>query len=242
MKRRPLALLAVVVVAVIAAVAIKILVLDRRSTPPTQASSSSSVLALTWGPSLCRAEPSTPGCRSGHVRKLGQALLLHGLWPQPSTEQYCDLPKGSADRKSVALPDDVRNTLRDMMSDEKFMSSHEWYAHGTCSGVTPSEYFGIAAALAKQVSTVLNPVIARADGTRLSPGIVRDAVDAKFGRGSGQRVALTCRDVGGQGPVIYEVRVSLPPVVDLGTAPNLADALTRGPVISPGCGKGRVVR
>lgn len=241
MKRRPLAVLAVLVVAVVA-VLVYNFVRDRHRVGPAKASSNSSVLALTWGPSLCRAEPSASGCRSGHVGKLGQALLLHGLWPQPSTEQYCDLPKGSADRKAVALPDDVRNTLRDMMSDEKFMAAHEWYAHGTCSGVTPQEYFGIAAALAKQMSAVLNPVIARADGTRLSPGIVREAVDAKFGRGSGQRVALTCRDVGGQGPVMYEVRVSLPSVVDMGAAPNLAAALARGPVISPGCGKGRVVR
>jgi ribonuclease T2 len=236
-----MAVLAVLVVAVVA-VLVYNAIRERRSVEPAKASSNASVLALTWGPSLCRAEPSTPGCRSGHVKKLGQALLLHGLWPQPSTEQYCDLPKGSTDRKSVALPDDVRNMLRDMMSDEKFMAAHEWYAHGTCSGVTPQEYFGIAAALAKQMSAVLNPVIVRADGTRLSPGIVRDAVDARFGRGTGQRVALTCRDVGGQGPVIYEVRVSLPPVVELRAAPNLADSLTRGPVIAPGCGKGRVVR
>lgn len=242
MKRRALALLAGLAVAVLTAFAIKLLILDRRSTGPVPPSSSSSVLALTWGPSLCRAEPTTPGCRSGHVRELGQALLLHGLWPQPSTEQYCDLPEGAAGKKSVTLPDDVRNTLRDMMSDEKFMSAHEWYAHGTCSGVTPSEYFGIAASLAKQVSAVLNPVIARADGNRLSPGTVRDAVEARFGRGSGQRVALTCRDVGGQGPVIYEVRVSLPSVVDLRGATNLSDSLNRGPVIAPGCGKGRVVR
>lgn len=236
--------MAALLVMVAAVVAVTLLVLDRRAPASERSSSSSSVLALTWGPSLCRVEPTTSGCRSGHVGKLGQSLLLHGLWPQPSSEQYCDLPKRSADRKSVELPAEMRNNLRDLMSDETFMSSHEWYAHGTCSGVSPAEYFDIAATLTREANQVLNPMFAKAGGKRLSPQAVRDAFDSAFGRGAGQRVALTCRDLSGQGPVVYEVRLSLPTVVNLRAEQtlSLADSLRKGPVIPPGCGKGRVVR
>lgn len=245
MKRRnraALAIAALVALAVVAAVVYSFIP-DRRDAGPSRTSSTSSLLALTWGPTLCRVEPSTSGCKTGHVGKLGQAFLLHGLWPQPSSEQYCELPKRSADHKSVDLPAETRNTLRDMMSDEKFMASHEWFAHGTCSGVTPPEYFSIATTLTRQASTVLNPVFAKADGKRLSAQAVRDAVDAAFGRGTGQRVSLTCRDLEGRGPVVYEVRLSLPAVVDLRAEKNLslADSLTRGPATPPGCGKGTVV-
>ena len=247
MKRRDAAVIAIstgLAMVVVAAVVYSI-VLDRRPSESRSGNSDSSLLALTWGPSLCKADPANSGCKSGHVGKLGQTLVLHGLWPQPSTEQYCNVPERGANRRSVELPDDVRKTLQSMMSDEKVMAPHEWYAHGTCSGATPPDYFSVAAALTEQARRVLNPVFGRADGKALPPQAVRETFDAAFGRGTGQRVGLTCRDVAGQ-PVVYEVRLSLPSVTDLlaqknaGKAVSLADSLAKGPPIPPGCGKGRV--
>ena len=242
MKRRILMLAAALAVLVVVAVAVKFFVVDRRGAGPQQApsNSASSVLALTWAPSLCRVEPAASGCRSGHVGRLGQSLLLHGLWPQPSTEQYCDVPKRDAGRRSVELTEDIRITLQDMMSDEKVLAPHEWYAHGTCSGVSPSEYFGISATFTAQVTKVLNPIFEKARGRQLAPRSVREALDAEFGEGTGQRAGLTCRNPDGRGPVVYEVRLSLPPVVDIRGEKSLGDALARGPAIPAGCGKGRV--
>ena len=39
-----------------------------------------------------------------------------------------------------------------MLSDAPLMTTHEWYAHGTCAGVTPPEYFPLATDLAGEVS------------------------------------------------------------------------------------------
>ena len=73
-------------VVIVAAVAFSLLVLDRKPRPTeTAAASTSSLLVVTWGPSLCKVEPSNSGCKSGHVGSLGQSFVLHGLWPQPST-------------------------------------------------------------------------------------------------------------------------------------------------------------
>lgn len=231
-------------VVVVAAVAFSLLVLDRKPRPAeTAAASSSSLLVVTWGPSLCKVEPSNAGCQSGHVGSLGQSFVLHGLWPQPSTEQYCEVPKRTPDRdrKPVPLPPDLQASLKAMMSDSALMTTHEWYAHGTCSGVAPPAYFGIAADLAAQAAKVLDPLFEQAAGQRVSSRLVRETVDAQLGAGTGKRVGLTCRDASGAGSIVYEVRFSLPPVAQLPEdSPSLADALTGGPTVAPGCGQARV--
>jgi ribonuclease T2 len=246
MKRRDRTVLAVSTVlalVAVAAVAFSLLVLDRRTQPSQMAAdSTSSLLVVTWAPSLCKVEPSNSGCRSGHVGKLGQSFMLHGLWPQPSTEQYCDVPERAPDksRSPVSLPEDLKANLQALMSDSNRMTTHEWYAHGTCSGVAPPEYFSIAAQLAEQASAVLEPVFARSAGGQLTSRSVRDAFDARFGSGVGTRIALSCRDTRGQGNVVYEVRLSLPPVVALEKSSSLAAALAAGPTVAPGCSKASV--
>lgn len=246
MKRGDATVLSVsAALAVIAAAAVtfSIVVLDRRPPPAEVSSSDSSLLVVTWAPSLCKVEPSNSGCRSGHVSSLGQTFMLHGLWPQPSTEQYCDVAKRTPDpyRNPVPLPDELKASLTAMMSDSTIMTTHEWYAHGTCSGVTPPEYFSIATALAKQASQVLDPVFGQAVGGRVSSRTVRTAFDAKFGSDAGRRVSLSCRDADGGGSLLYEVRLSLPPVVALHQdSPALGEALAAGPPVPPGCGQGRL--
>ena len=232
---------------VVAGVAFSLVVLDRKSGGPTPepSDSKSSLLVLTWGPSLCKADAANPGCRSGHVDRMGQSFVLHGLWPQPSTEQYCGVPRQQSDRarKPVALPGDLQATLQTMMSDSATLSKHEWYAHGTCAGVPAPEYFGIAARLTDEANRALKPLFSRAKGQRLSSRSVREAVDGAFGAGAGERASLSCKEVSGKDSIVYEVRLSLPSVPALGTAgnaPSLADALAEGPRVPPGCGQGRV--
>lgn len=248
MKRGDRAVLTITVVlavAAVAAVAFSLLVLDRRHRPSANpADSRSSLLVVTWGPSLCAVDPSNSGCRSGRVTDLGQTFILHGLWPQPSTEQYCGVPKNLSDRKRtpVSLPDTVQQRLQDMLSDPSVMATHEWYAHGTCSGVTPPEYFGVATDLAQQAVRVLNPVFANSTDGEVSAESIRQSFDAEFGGGAGMRVALSCKKADGL-DVGYEVKLSLPAVVDLragDSAVPLGRALSRGPAIGPGCPGARV--
>jgi ribonuclease T2 len=246
MIRRRTVMILVAVAAVVVAVAA--LMAHRRPAEPPAAStaqpapnSPSSLLVITWAPALCAVEKSASGCRSGRVDKHGQNFLLHGLWPQPREQQYCGVPKHSKDRRPVDLPPDLQERLQAMMSDPKVLAPHEWYAHGTCSGVTPTEYFGIAATLADQAIEVLDPVFDGAAGGKLSARSVREAVDARLGNGSGARISLSCRDSPGRGAVVFEVRLSLPPVAQLRPdTPSLAEALAGAPAVAPGCGQGVV--
>jgi ribonuclease T2 len=253
-----LSITAVLSIVVVAAVAFSLLVLDR--TPSSSALSSensatgsdSSWLVVTWGPSLCRVDPENLGCASGHVQSLGASWVLHGLWPQPPANQYCGVPEDVADRARkidpadmppLQLDEDVRNNLEAKLSDASVMAPHEWYAHGTCSGVDPEIYFGDASALTDQLRRFLDPVFADAQGGRLSEAEVRGAFDERYGAGAGDRVRLTCRNVTGEGSVLYEVQVSLPPVTALrgsGNTLSLEDLLHRGPPIASSCLHGSV--
>jgi ribonuclease T2 len=233
----------------VAAVTFSVRVLDHQPSAAQFESSDggSSWLVLTWGPSLCTADPANAGCTSGQVGGQGSTWILHGLWPQPADNQYCGVPKRIADRAknvkgsdmpSVDIGDDVRNTLQSMMSDESSLAPHEWYAHGTCSGVSPDVFFSDAAALTEQARKVLDPMFTEAEGGRIQLSAVRDRFDQEYGASAGDRLRLSCRNVTGAGSVVYELHLSLPAVTEIrapdGTV-SLKDLIGKGPPIGPGC-------
>lgn len=104
------------------------------------------VLVLSWMPSYCRGE--------GRARKDGQcesskprAFLLHGLWPQYEEGWPEACPIG----KRPWVPQRVIGEMRDIMP-SKNLIIHEYRVHGTCSGLEPSQYFGVARELYERVS------------------------------------------------------------------------------------------
>jgi ribonuclease T2 len=233
----------------VAAITFSVRVLDR--TPATvefePVDTSSTWLVMTWGPSLCRAEPNSPGCKSGQVEKLGATWILHGLWPQPAENQYCGVPKGLMDRARdirrsdlppVEIGDDLRASLQSMMSDASIMAPHEWYAHGTCSGVTPDVFFGDAVTLVEEARTVLDPMFADAQEGRIQLSDVQHKFNETYGAGAGDRIRLSCRNMTGHGSLAYELHLSLPPVSDLRALDStlaLKDLIVKAPPIAPGC-------
>lgn len=240
---------AVLAAIVVVAVTFSVRVLDR--TPVTvefePVDSDSTWLVMTWGPSLCKVSPTSPGCASGQVEKLGRTWILHGMWPQPSTNQYCGVPKGLVDRardiRNTNLPPvdigrEVSTSLQSMMSDASVLAPHEWYAHGTCSGVTPDVFFGDAVTLTEQVRTVLDPLFAENEGGRIQLSDVQYEFTKAFGPGAGDRLRLSCRNMTGHGSLAYELHVSLPPVPALrgdGSTRPLKDLIADGPALGPGC-------
>jgi ribonuclease T2 len=123
------------------------------------------------------------------------------------------------------------------------VAPHEWYRHGTCSGISPAEYFGHAVTLTEQAVKVLDPVFERAAGRRLSLGAVRGRLNAEFGSAAGERAKLICAQVDREGIIAYQVHLSLPPVLDLGPAESplsFGDVLVKGPPLSTKCRAGHV--
>ena len=90
------------------------------------------LLSLSWAPNYCAEHQSdhSKEC-TGHV-----TFVLHGLWPQSET----GAPPMDCGGSSAVPSATVDHMLQYMPS--RGLVQHEWTKHGTCSGLSPDDYFG----------------------------------------------------------------------------------------------------
>jgi len=88
------------------------------------------VLSLSWSPTFCASHPGD-GAECGH----GRGFVAHGLWPQYEGGGGPEHCAGG----SVLDPQTIART-QSAMPDEHLIR-HEWVVHGTCSGLSPHDYF-----------------------------------------------------------------------------------------------------
>jgi ribonuclease T2 len=91
------------------------------------------VLALSWAPNYCASHPTdhTSECQAGAHK----AFVLHGLWPQANNAP----PPMSCEPARPVAHDVVDHMLQFMPTPA--LIQHEWAKHGTCSGLSPQDYF-----------------------------------------------------------------------------------------------------
>ena len=92
------------------------------------------VLSLSWAPTYCLTHADDGAECAGK----GYGFVLHGLWPQYDGGGYpenCDT--------QLQLTADAAAKGRTIYPSERLMS-HEWQAHGTCSGLSALDYFTTA--------------------------------------------------------------------------------------------------
>lgn len=109
---------------------------DAGNTLPTGSGFDFYVLSLSWSPSYCEAEGEEANrqqCKA--VRPY--AFVVHGLWPQYERgyPQDCE----TAEPK---VADETLRTLYDIVPSAGLIR-HEWRKHGTCSGLSQSDYFEV---------------------------------------------------------------------------------------------------
>jgi ribonuclease T2 len=95
-------------------------------------------LVLTWSPTYCRSSGQArhdPECTGGG----SHSFTLHGLWPQYDKGWPEDCPIG----KRPWVPGGVIDEMREIMPSRNLII-HEYRTHGTCSGLDPAQYFGVA--------------------------------------------------------------------------------------------------
>ena len=127
------------------------------------------VLVLGWAPSYCLTE--------GRLRRDAEcnsakphAFVLHGLWPQYEK----GWPEDCSIGKRPRVPTSVIDEMRDIMP-SKGLVIHEYRTHGTCSGLDPVQYFGVARELYERVKV---PESLAASGTRQS--LSADQIESAF--------------------------------------------------------------
>lgn len=208
------------------------------------------VFALSWQPAFCETKPDKTECRAQTASGFDAThFSLHGLWPQPNGNFYCgvkasdranDKPGRWKDLPAVDLDTATRQELDQVMPGTRSdLERHEWIKHGTCSGKGQQDYFADAVRLLREVNaSPVQALFAKSVGSELTSGQIRDAFDAAFGAGAGNRVRVSCVNDHGR-RLIGEITLGL-------TGPIEADSSLSGLMLAAastdnaGCPKGTV--
>jgi ribonuclease T2 len=207
------------------------------STKPTQ-----SLLALSWQNAFCQTHKYKAECKRATSRDRGQ-LTLHGLWPQPKSNSYCNLPRDTVAKDKhhqwrelpdISLSSSTLTSMQSYMPGYKSgLHKHEWYKHGTCYGTDANTYFGNALKLAREVdSSSIGKLIRSKEGKSITLAEIRQAFDREYGKPSGKKVQMRCK-----GGLLTELWVNLS-----GRGDNISSLIKNGKNTKSRCDKARVDR
>ena len=143
------------------------------------------LLALSWSPGFCDTggDAKAPQqCADG--ARLG--FVVHGLWPQNQHGFPSDCDSTARSPSRLAL-DSVTGLYPDVG-----LARYEWRKHGTCTGLSPTDYFA-AVRRAREAVAVPDSLTSLAEPQTMAP---LDLVRAFAGSNPGLRadmMAVTCR-------------------------------------------------
>ncbi len=193
---------------------------EEAASPPQPYRGTQYVLSVNWQPAFCETAERTPECRNQQPNSFEAShFTLHGLWPQPRSNEYC----GVSDRDIWASRDGrwrdlpaldltiaQRRDLDEVMpGSQSGLDRHEWVKHGTCYGTDEREYYAdsLDLLLALNTSEVVD-LFAGNIGRRITLDQVRSAFDTAFGPGAGDRVSMSCIEDGNR-ILITELQINL---------------------------------
>ncbi len=169
--------------------------------------SKENLLSLSWQNAFCETHRRAKECRKSFRSQWARngEFTLHGLWPQPRRNVYCNVPKRyvAADKRGEwhKLPEpkltlQTRHALEAVMpaAATGYLHRHEWIKHGTCYGTDAESYFADAIRLSEAVrSSEVARLFKENMGKRLTLERIRNAVERSFGKGTGEKAALVCK-------------------------------------------------
>lgn len=208
------------------------------------------LLAVTWQPAFCETAPNRPECRSQRSGRFDtRNFSLHGLWPQPYGNFYCDVPQSveQLDRSGnwhalpkLELTAALRRELEIKMPGYRSgLHRHEWIKHGTCMpGFTPQSYFRLSLDLLDEFnrSAFVNRFRERV-GDAWEARDLRRAFERSFGPGSGARLLIECSQ-DNRRRLLRELRLSISG--SAGENQPLAVLLSNGETVPRSCPRGVV--
>lgn len=214
------------------------------------------VLALSWQPTFCESAARRPECRSQTPsRPDASQFSLHGLWPQPGSNVYCNVDRRDEEASKQGRWRDIgmerlseplwRRLQEGMPGSRSQLQRHEWIKHGTCMrGADAETYFRVSLDLLDAVNgSALGELFESNLGRNLTGAAIRAAADRDFGPGAGKRIRIACKDDGSR-RIIGEITIGLKG--DLLTAPlvreKVAALIAASPETDPGCPGGIVDR
>lgn len=155
-------------------------------------------LVLSWSPTYCAGEGARSGEPQCDVRGRPYSFVLHGLWPQYER----GFPDTCATRERPFVPNRIIDQMMDIMPSKRLII-HEYRKHGTCSGLSADQYYGLSRRLFEKVripKQFVNPQQPK----HVSPGELVGAFLAANPNLKPDMLAVSCR---GSGDRLREVRI-----------------------------------
>ena len=195
------------------------------------------LLAISWQPAFCQSHQSKLECETQTEDRYDAThLSLHGLWPQPRNNAYCnvsDKDKSIDRRNAWHLLDPLGLTEETFV--ELFISMpgvashlqrHEWIKHGTCYSDSAEIYYRDSLNLINGINdTNVSTLFANNIDKTITTEQIRNAFDEAFGEGSGEKVNVKCSK-----GLIVELWVNLKG--DIHKDDNLSRLLQNAPVVN----------
>ncbi|WP_297110578.1 ribonuclease [uncultured Devosia sp.] len=178
------------------------------------------VLAINWQPAFCETVSHVRECRNQQPNSFEAShFTLHGLWPQPRSNEYCGVSQRDIwasrdgrwrDLPALDLTIAQRRDLDEVMpGSQSGLDRHEWVKHGTCYGTGQRDYFADSLDLMLAINTSeVVELFAGNIGKRITLAQIRNAFDRAFGPGAGDRVAVSCAPDGNR-ILITELQINL---------------------------------
>jgi ribonuclease T2 len=208
------------------------------------------VFSVSWQPAFCEQKRDKAECQSETPDRFDAShFTLHGLWPQPASNIYCNVSPDfvAADKNddwdqlpAPKIADSTRKGLEEVMPGTmSLLERHEWIKHGTCfQGETADAYFSRAIALIGQLNgSKVRDLFAAHIGSEISGTEIKAAFDSSFGEGAGDRVRVSCKKTEGRN-LIIELTIGL--VGEIDDNPSLQDLIAASEPTNSGCPLGIV--
>ncbi|HHH19815.1 MAG TPA: hypothetical protein ENK86_04830 [Campylobacterales bacterium] len=204
--------------------------------------SKQNLLAISWQNAFCENYKYKKECKSLERDDFAAShFVLHGLWPQPRNNQYCNVSKKaiSTDKnkqwyrlEKLDLSYETREALGEKMPGyHSYLHRHEWVKHGTCYGTGADKYYQDSLALLEQLNaSKIQTFFAQKQGKTVHLKEIRKLFDEVFEQGAGEHVTMNCRN-----GLITELWLHLGSGSD-----KLGELLSRGQTPKSRCFKGEI--
>ena len=208
------------------------------------------ILAVSWQPAFCEAHSSKPECASQSGDRFDAShFTLHGLWPQPRTNVYCnvapnlvekDKAKNWGNLPALELEETTRAELNKVMpGSQSELHRHEWIKHGTCyHNQTAEDYYQDSLKIMGELNaSAVRNLFADNVGKQITSNQIQKAFDQSFGEGAGEKIKISCKQDGHR-RLITEITIALQGKLD--TLPVKQAMLLASNANNTGCNTGIV--
>ncbi|UYO00938.1 MAG: ribonuclease [Devosia sp.] len=207
------------------------------------------ILAANWQPAFCELNTRVRECRDQHPNSFEATnFTLHGLWPQPRDNEYCDVSERDRwasidgrwrDLPALDLTIAQRRELDEVMPGSlSGLDRHEWVKHGSCYDGDQRAYIGASLDLMLALNaSEVSELFAGNTGRRITLVDIRSAFDRAFGPGAGERVAIDCEPDGNR-TLITELRIAL--TGKIAGPDDFADLILAADPLDSACRSGQV--